>query len=328
LFHGLTTFKGDGMHMRASRLLVLTVLLSSFLGGCDIGQDLDIQSDVAHSGTDAGVPVAQSPAQQEPVALSTELASTPGKPTSTLPEQTAQPAAPVVSPELPRGITPTPAKGTHASPTQQPEKPPDVYTFDPSAWEQSITVLSSFRQKVVLGFVADGTGAQSKLTYDGETTTHPLAFHFILYVEGKVAAQLPTNRAEVIWIVDRAWIKLGRKPWLQMQAEAIESEYAGQVVTVGDLLPLVPQATRLLPDEMVNGIPCKHYVYDASNLQPDAGMNSARGDIWVAQDGGYVVRLTLNGRGSYYGTYDTNGSLSLVYDLYDVDTPISIEPPR
>ena len=57
-------------------------------------------------------------------------------------------------------------------------------------------------------------------------------------------------------------------------------------------------------------------------------MTSAQDDIWVAADGGYVVRLTLNGHGTYYGTYLSSGTLNLAYDLYDVNAPISINPPR
>jgi hypothetical protein len=327
LFHGLTTFKGDGMHMRAGKFFILAVLLSALLGGCDAGHSFDVQTGVARVGTDADIPTPQSLPQQGSTSLPTVPISAPTEPTLA-PGQTTPEVQPSSSSELPQARTATSTKKPTITPTQTPRVPSDVYTFDPAAWEQSVTALSSFRQKVVLEFAANGAGGQSKLTYDGETTTHPIAFHFILYVEGKVAAQLPGNRAEVIWIGDRAWIKVGYNPWVQLKAEAIESEYAGQVVTVGDLLPLIPQAPRILPDETVNGIPCRHYVYDVSNLQPNAGMTSARGDIWVAEDGGYVVRLTLNGRGSYYGTYDTIGSLDLVYDLYDVDASISIEPPR
>jgi hypothetical protein len=48
----------------------------------------------------------------------------------------------------------------------------------------------------------------------------------------------------------------------------------------------------------------------------------------VAKDGGYVVRLTMNGHGTYYGAYTSSGTLNLVYDLFDVNAPISINPPR
>jgi hypothetical protein len=191
-----------------------------------------------------------------------------------------------------------------------------------------MATLSSFRQRVTLDFTADGTGVSSRAVYEGEVATNPTALHSVLTIEGQAASQLPSNRVEVIWIGDQVWVKVGRKPWVQVPVTALESEYAGQVVGVGELLPYIQQAKRVMPDETVNGIPCKHYAYDVGNLQAEAGMTSAQGDIWVAIDGGYVVRLTMNGHGTYYGTYTSSGILNLVYDLYDVNAPISINPPR
>lgn len=100
------------------------------------------------------------------------------------------------------------------------------------------------------------------------------------------------------------------------------------MVGIGDLLPYIPQAHRVMPNETINGIVCKHYVYDINDLQVESEMTDASGDIWVAQDGGYVVRLTMNGHGTYYDTYSASGTLNLVYDLYDVNAPINITPPR
>jgi hypothetical protein len=203
----------------------------------------------------------------------------------------------------------------------------EIYTFDPGLWEQSITALSSFRQKAVLDFTADGSGDHSRVTYEGEVTTNPLALHTLLRVEGQAAAHLPSNKIEAIWIGEQVWVKVGRRPWVQVPVAAIESEFDGQVMGVGDLLPFVHQAQRVLPDETVNGMPCKHYVYDAGNLQTNAGMTSAKGDIWVAKEDGQVVRLTMDGQGVYYGTYPSTGVLALVYDLFDVNVSISIRPP-
>ena len=83
-----------------------------------------------------------------------------------------------------------------------------------------------------------------------------------------------------------------------------------------------------MPNETINGIVCKHYVYDINDLQVESDMTDASGAIWVAQDGSYGVRLTMNGHGTYYDTYSASRTLNLVYDLYDVNTPISITPPR
>ncbi len=321
--------------MEVTKAVVLVFVLLALLAGCGGGRDrnVEIHIQVSDRATETAVtvpaPLAGLPsptvAPGQPVAVPTE-APQPTSPPEQAPAVTEEP--PTEAPPAPT-LPPTAPPPTEAPPpTQPPPAPEEQYTFDPAAWEDSLTTLSSFRQKVVLDFTADSGGAQSRAVYEGEVTTNPTALHSILTVEGQAAAQLPSNRVEVIWIGDQVWVKVGRQPWVRVPTTAIESQYAGQVIGVGELLPFVQQARRVMPDEMVNGIPCKHYVYNVSNLQTEAGMTSAQGDIWVAKDGGYVVRLTMNGHGSYYGTYATSGTLNLVYDLYDVNAPISIQPPR
>ncbi|HSJ54344.1 MAG TPA: hypothetical protein VLC52_11445, partial [Anaerolineae bacterium] len=204
----------------------------------------------------------------------------------------------------------------------------EQYTFDPALWQESLAPLTSFRQKAVLDFTAAGSGIRSKVTYEGEVTAEPSALHSLVRVEGQGAADLPTNQVEVTWINDQVWVKVGFKPWVPVPASAVQNMYSGEVVGAADLLPFVLHARRVLPDETVNGIPSKHYVYDVDNLQTDVGMTSARGDLWVAREGGFLVRLTLDGQGTYYDTYSTSGTLRLVYDLYDVGVPLTITPPR
>jgi hypothetical protein len=313
--------------VRTGRFVVLAIVALALMVGCGGGRDVGVQ---IRAGAEATEPAAVEPTQAPG---STEVAAAPAATAgpATAMEQ-VPPAAPSV--EAPAAIpeTTTPPAPTDTLlplPTEAPQLPAaDRYTFDPATSEEGLTALGSFRQKVVLEFTADETGAHSRAVYDGEVTTNPAALHSTLRIEGQAAAHLPSNQVEVIWIGDQAWIRVGRKPWVGLSVTAIESEYADQVVSVGDLLPFVEQAVRVMPDETVNGIPCKHYAYDLQNLQSEAGLTSAQGDIWVAKDGGYVVRLTLNGHGTYYGTYTSSGTLDVVYDLYDVNASITIKPPR
>jgi hypothetical protein len=48
----------------------------------------------------------------------------------------------------------------------------------------------------------------------------------------------------------------------------------------------------------------------------------------VALEGGYVVRYTLDGSGTFEDYFQGSGTLHLVYDTYDVGAPISIQAPR
>ena len=222
---------------------------------------------------------------------------------------------------------PTPGLEPPPSPTGASPEPSDAYTFDPDIWRQSLASLRGFRQKAVLEFTSED-GATSRLTYEGKVTTEPAALHSLLWIEGQGMGQLPTSQVEVIWIGDEVWVKAGRQPWIKVSASSVESQFSGEVLGVEDLLPRIRAAGRVQPDETVNGIACKHYTYDGAGLEAEAGMLEAQGDVWVARDSGYVVRLTLHGRGTYYDTYGSSGSLKLVYDLYDVNASLTIAPPR
>jgi len=303
--------------MRTAKMVFASLFLS-LLAGCAGAQDVGLRMPAEGSGE---LPAAE-------MAEATELPSQVLPPASTLENQDY---GTPVSTDLPVD-TPAPSL-QDPGPTQTATSPVDLmteeqYTFDPAGSQASLALLSSFRQKAVLNFIAEDSGIRSKVTYEGEVTTDPGALHSVVRVEGQGAAQLPTNQVEVTWIDDQVWVKIGVKPWVPVPATAVQSLYGGEVVNAADLLPSIRTARRVMPDERVNGIPSRHYVYDQDNLQPDVGMVSARGDLWVARDGGYVVRLTLDGEGTYYDTYEARGTLRLVYDLYDVDVPLKVSPPR
>ncbi|MCL7451619.1 MAG: hypothetical protein M8467_01075 [Anaerolineae bacterium] len=254
--------------------------------------------------------------QQEPL----------GEPGAGSATEAAQPAA---SPAEASTGSAEPPRSPEPSPTATDEPPAtgEVYTFDPQNWQESLSALTSFRQKAVLQFTSEDR-TTSRATYEGRVTAEPKALHSLLWIEGRGTGQLPTNQVEVIWIGDKVWVKAGRQPWIQVPASAVEKQFSGEVVGVEDLLPRIRAAHRAQPDETVNGIPCNHYVYDTGSLEAEAGMVEAQGDVWVAQDSGYVVRLTMRGQGTYYGIYGSSGTLDLVYDLYDANAPMNIAPPR
>jgi hypothetical protein len=319
----LSMANGDWHLMRMLRILILATLVLPSVVSCGDGRGID--APISLSGR-VKEEVSTEPVQLAPTDASSGLAVESASEPATVP-----PASPTDAPSV-EGLTAEPPDETVPSantpPGIEPQQDIEAYTFDPGLWELSIAALSSFRQKAVLDFTVDGSGDHSRVTYEGEVTTSPLALHSLLRVEGRVAAHLPSNKIEAIWIGEQVWVKVGRRPWVQVSAASIESEFEGQVMGVGDLLPFVQRAQRVMPDETVNGMPCKHYVYDVSHLKTESGMASAKGDIWVAKEDGQVVRLTMDGQGVYYEIYPSSGTLALVYDLFDVNMPISIKPPR
>ncbi|MDQ1301780.1 MAG: hypothetical protein QG637_1702 [Chloroflexota bacterium] len=82
--------------------------------------------------------------------------------------------------------------------------------------------------------------------------------------------------------------------------------------------------------ETVNGIKTKHYKYDekAATL---AAFGRVSGEIWVAEDGGYVVKDTINWQGAagmFGAGAKTTGAGTWTFEVLDINKPLTIEPPE
>lgn len=79
--------------------------------------------------------------------------------------------------------------------------------------------------------------------------------------------------------------------------------------------------------EQVNGLDAKHYTFDARALG-ESKLNEAQGEVWLASDGGYVLRyvITKTGGENYFGE-GMEGSMTWDYSLTDINQPLSLELP-
>jgi hypothetical protein len=80
--------------------------------------------------------------------------------------------------------------------------------------------------------------------------------------------------------------------------------------------------------ETVNDVDTNHYTFDES-AQGASGIADSTGELWVASDGGYLVRYTLTTTGSadYFGE-GIEGTMTWDYELTDVNQPVVIEIPE
>jgi hypothetical protein len=80
--------------------------------------------------------------------------------------------------------------------------------------------------------------------------------------------------------------------------------------------------------ETINGIEANHYAFDASAMG-ESKLVEAQGEIWVAVDGGYVVKYTVTKKGgeAYFGP-GLEGSITWDYSLNDIDQPVALELPE
>jgi hypothetical protein len=79
--------------------------------------------------------------------------------------------------------------------------------------------------------------------------------------------------------------------------------------------------------ETVNKVAAKHYTFD-ERAQGASEIADSTGELWVASDGGYLVRylLTTMAKANYFGA-GIEGALTWDYELQDVNQPQAIQLP-
>lgn len=79
--------------------------------------------------------------------------------------------------------------------------------------------------------------------------------------------------------------------------------------------------------ETVNDVAANHFTFDERALG-QLDITKSTGEMWVASDGGYIVRylLTTNGNADYFGE-GIEGTLTWDYELTDVNQPVTFALP-
>lgn len=300
----------------AVSVLILSTLACSFSTEVDLGG--------AQATAEAVGGTISAAATAIPTAMAAEPTSPPA-PTEAPTEASGEGEAPLpteASATEPAGSEPPPAE----DPLEVAEIPElEVVTLDPSG--DGLGNLGTFRQRMTVDFTAEDVDYSGTYRYEADVNTGDQAVHIVISAEGAAASQLPANSLEAIWIGTELWLKVGNRPWLPIPESVAAVEFDEQVLAVADFLPYARQFERV-GEETVNGIACAHYTYSADDLPTEYGTVSGGGDVYVALDGGYVVRYTLDGSGTFEGQFQGAGTISLVYDTYDVGAGIVIEPPR
>lgn len=297
-------------------LLVLSSLACSISGEVNVeGPDLTIQAGEEDAGSEEATPTAPPPETETPQ---------PAEATTPPETETSQPTEPPAA-DTPAPTAPPIQVTAGQDPLALAEIPElQATTLDPTG--EGLGHLGTFRQRMTVEFTGD-VGDYTGIYYDAEANTADQAVHITIRADGPAAQELPANQVQAIWIGTQLWIKLGNQPWLPVPESVAALQFDEQLFGVGDFLPYV-QYFEKVGEETVNGIPSVHYTYDAQNLPAQYGAMSGHGDIYVALDGGYVVRYTLDGSGTFEEQFQGSGTLSLVYDTYDVGADINIQPPR
>ena len=203
---------------------------------------------------------------------------------------------------------------------------------DPLTYTEPQELLNSYR--IALSFTFEGTGAdgtplQGAVTADGERVLEPLAMSMTF--DGLDTANLSGELPFSFSLIDNTYhFSAPLFGCASIPAGEFEDPFS-TLIDMGGFLS--GSATRMRPDDVINGIPVYGFSLDASNLAPDeleiAQFDS--GTAYIAQDGGYLVRLEMTGRGTsemLSGSPELEGDITYDLNYFDFNQTVEIKPPE
>ncbi len=294
------------MH-KFSHWLLAIVLLLGFLVACGGG---DTEESVSNT-PDEGVAVS---------ATATELTA------QTQP--TAVPPTPV--PTIPPTLEPTPAA-------------PEVEEIDLSAFSRDLA-FDTYSYSFIISvrsIDANGQEVTQTITAESKHTTNPPASVFVMNMEGFNAEDMGGIGQISITEVDGA-------VYTQISGFGCFSAASGTDTLMSEIGSLSPQTVlqeldiskvkRVRSNVTINGIETRHYTFDETLINataaPGEKVNKAEGHLYIAEDGGYLVKMTLDMEGDSLNMLGAELEAGMVlsthteYTLVSVNDPITITVPE
>lgn len=205
--------------------------------------------------------------------------------------------------------------------------------LDLSAIDTSLA-FDSYRYSVVMTIEetsADGTAVVQTINGEVAVTTDPAASTMTFQVEGGEdteglqSVSMTVLEGETYMIIP----EFGCVTTGQL-GEAFENPFQ-EIAQPDTLLNEIGSAERVLPDETINGILSRHYTFDESAIDdPEAQIDTVDGHLYIAADGGFLVRMTMLGTGALSTVDDAQegtGIYSIEWNLLEVDGDIEITLP-
>lgn len=207
-----------------------------------------------------------------------------------------------------------------APPTE--EESPEVPSIELD--EDAMAGLNSYRGRMVSEWTPDG-GTPEIFVMEQEATRDPAAQRM----------SMESDEGEII-----EFVQIGDTSWACFDGECMQTQQSGEELaeTFGEFMLFDPAGIISDSDfddagrETVNDIRARHYI-----LRPDvadaavfglADVTDVQAEAWIADEAGlpaFVVRYEMSWTGKQE---DQTGTFEYSYEVYDVNAPITVEPPE
>jgi hypothetical protein len=215
--------------------------------------------------------------------------------------------------------------------TEPPESVEQDLTL--SSVTEGLAVLQSYKSATHLTFVgtdAEGQPVNGSLETREDFTQEPKAQRVQITSTGFEGESTPQGGTlEMITIGDTSYMVTqesdGTTSCISMSSSEDTQMEQGLFSpnVLGDI-----SGAKYIKTETVNDIKAKHYTWEEGSLA-GLGFTSAKGDVWVAVDGNYVVKYTAKatGKGTLFGSTEEEGTITVEYTLIEVNGSFTIEAP-
>jgi hypothetical protein len=169
-----------------------------------------------------------------------------------------------------------------------------------------------------------------------EVTKRPDAQHLRIEMNGDTFNALaPLGTLEIYDVNNTFYLQNPADgTWLGVPAMLVDTLLPNGMYNPEDSIDLPVTAVPQPGPETVNGVVTRRYTFGPDDLAGDsADYDAVEGTIWVAVEGNYVVKYEA----SFSGRHDNltagditlldEGTISMRYELSDVNGDLSIEPP-
>ncbi len=283
-------------------------------------------------------PQAQPTATREPTRVA--AATEPPEPTATPPATRPSAASPTPTSKPTETPKPKPTNTPVATATQAmatPESDEEDTLDDVSTAVTGLENLKTFRTKMTMEVEGIKEGKTVTGTYEilGAYNREQKASSFTVKTAGSLMGDMGAQEStvEIVQIGTQTWIRFGDQ-WVQSSGNE-DRMMQGMTLSPKEVVGDLEGLQRVRPDEKINGIDSRHYRFDEKSVtvfqsQAFGGLTKFQGDIWIAKgDDEYIVRIIIQGEGEKVELFEEveNAKLRFAYDVYDVNKPLTIEPP-
>lgn len=201
-----------------------------------------------------------------------------------------------------------------------------------------LDTFSSYRMDFAISFDGARQGQPTAGSLDGtlEATRYPSAKHLLVAMEGDASGQVAgLERAEVYEINNTVYFQNPQDgAWMSLPAGLVYSMLPSDIAISPEAYINLPVTAVSQPGlETINGVVTRRYTFGREDLADGGSYDRVQGTVWVAARGNYIVRYEATITGDLQTLVPDgmelmeNGTVTMVYEVSDVNSDFTIEPP-